>query len=581
MEYDTLLPPEKYITEFEQLYESIEAHDYTDRYSKTTDMTIAICSRLKYFYIFHYRELSLDETDQLFNLLAVYYKRLPLYGNVTEDMTEESARNTKATGYPKDDDRYGYCFKDDPDEYIYNQHDIACQRRTSFSLVGFGYIDWRFQMDIRGLYPIRTKQYVALKREIAKKLRDRNSQLTHEVFANDIRRRMETAKRLGKEPEHPLNRFYDMRSNEYACTIDQLESIDESERHDYYIIEPGEIDNHAKWFGAPNIPLTEAMIRGDYREQEGYNLYDIIANDNVDAFAEYIERKWVPIWSEWKNPARDKHWKIERWDADELEAIGDRINETRAIGITKWAIANGHKILYSHIHPNGGVCLYPEIYELVADLPVCDLWTGEFLEERDLQGFHSTTIMRTIFERSVDEDRERVGGFHSPGKPNPIKSVEWLKHTLIWVRSGVLSALDTVDYKELNKDLLSITNGDYKRLHWYTRTKFFNGDYQLVGFKFDPLIADPSTIIRLPYTQQLCFMSASIALYVRHKLVINGVLDGVSLYKAYERYRLHRKHKRDRRKHNHFLYYDCGYHRDYNRYKEVKEPSDYYSSDDS
>ena len=85
MNYPTLLPPERYIAEFEQLYESIEAHDYTDRYSKTTDMTIAICSRLKYFYIFHYRELSLDETDQLFALLAVYYNRLPLYGNGTKN----------------------------------------------------------------------------------------------------------------------------------------------------------------------------------------------------------------------------------------------------------------------------------------------------------------------------------------------------------------------------------------------------------------------------------------------------------------------------------------------------------------
>ena len=186
--------------------------------------------------------------------------------------------------------------------------------------------------------------------------------------------------------------------------------------------------------------------------------------------------------------------------------------------------------------------------------------------------------MRIIFERSVNRDRKDVGEFYSPGKPDPIKSVEWLEHTLIWVRSGVLSALDTVDYKELNKDLLSITNGDYKRLHWYTRQKYSNRDYELVGFKFDPLIADPFTIIRLPYTQQLGFMSASIALYVHHKLVLNGVLDGVSLHKSYARYRLHHKRKRDRRKYNHFLYYDCGY--DYDRYKEVKEPSDYYSDDD-
>ena len=561
MNYPTLLPPERYIAEFEQLYESIEAHDYTDRYSKTTDMTIAICSRLKYFYIFHYRELSLDETDQLFALLAVYYNRLPLYGNGT--------KNTISTQY-----------NDNPDEYIYNQHDIACQRRTSFSLIGFGYTDWRFQLDIRGLYPIRTKQYVALKREIAKKLRDRSSPLTHEGFANDIRRRIEIAKRLGKEPDHPLNRFYKYHSNKYACTIDQLESIDESERSKYHIIEPGEIDNHADWFAVPNIPLTEAMIRGDYRAQEGHNLYDIIANDDVDAFAEYIERKWVPIWSKWKHIAYDKQRKIERWDADELDAIGDRINETRAINITKWAIANGHKILYSHIHPSSGVCLYPEIYELVVDLPIHKLWTGEFLEERGLSDFHSIAVMRSIFERSVNNDREDIGEFCSPGKPYPIKSVEWFEHILIWVRNGVLSALNTVDYKKLNEDLLSITNGDYKRLHWYIRTKYSNRNKELIGFRFDSLIADPFTIIRLPYTQQLGYMSASIALYVHHKLAINGVLDGVSLYKAYARYRLHYKHERDRDKNNSFLYYKCGYYHDYNRYKEVKEPTDYYSDDD-
>ena len=576
MDYFTLLPSERYISEFERLYESIEAHDYTDRYSKTTDMTIAVCSRLKYFYIFHYRELSLDETDQLFALLATYYKRLPLYGNAIEDST----RSIKATGYPKDDDRYDHRYNDDPEEYIYNQHDIACQRRSSFSTIGFGYTDWRFQLDIRGLYPIRTKQYVALKREIAKKLRDRSSPLTHEGFANDIRRRMETAKRLGKEPDHPLNRFYGMYCNECARTIDQLATIDESERHKYQLIEPGEIDNHAKWFAVPNIPLTEAMIRGDYRAQEGHNIYDIIANDDVSAFAEYIERKWVPIWSTWKDPARDKHWEIDREDADELDAIGDRINETRAINITKWAINNGHKILYSHIHPHGGICLYLEIYELVADLPVCDLWTGEFLEERDLQDFHSTAVIRTIFERFVVSRREKVGGFYSPGKPDPIKSVEWLDRTLIWVRSGVLSALNTIDYKKLNEDLLTITNGDYKRLSWYTRTKYSNGGDKLVGFEFDSLIADPFTIIRLPYTQQLGFMSASIALYVHYKLALNGVLDGVSLYKAYARYRLHYKHERDRANYNHFLYTDCEYYYDRDRYKELKEPSDYYSDDD-
>lgn len=561
MDYLTLLPPERYITEFERLYESIEAHDYTDRYSKTTDMTIAICSRLKYFYIFHYRELSLDETDQLFDLLAIYYKRLPLYGNDT--------KNTMDTKH-----------NDDLKEYIYNQHDIACQRRTSFASLGFGYIDWRFQLDIRGLYPIRTRQYIALKREIAKKLSERCSPLTQEGFANDIRRRIEITKRLDKDPDHPLNRIYVHHSNKYTCTIDQLASIDESERSKYHIIEPGEIDNRATWFGAPNIHLTEAMIRGDYRAQEGYNLYDIIARDDVDAFANYIERKWVPIWNKWEHPEHDKHWKIDRCDADELDAIGDRINETRAIGITKWAIANGHKVLYSHIHPHGGVCLYREIYDLVADLPIYELWTGENIEERDLPSFHSTAVIRTIFERNIDKYRKRVGKSYSPGKPDPIKSFEWLEHTLIWVRSGVLSALDTVDYKQLHKDLLSITNGDYKSLSCYTRTKFSNGDYKLIGFKFDPLIADPFTIIRLPYTQQLGFMSASIALYVHHKLVINGVLDGVSLYKAYARYRLHRKHKHDRSEHNHFLYYECGYHRNYDHYKEVKEPSDYYSSDD-
>ena len=168
-----LLPSERYISEFERLYESIEAHDYTDHYSKTTDMTIAICSRLKYFYIFHYRELSIEETDQLFDLLTTYYNRLPLYGNATKNVMV-SQRN----------------YSDYPEEYIYNQHDIACQRRSSFIAVGFGYIDWRFQLDIRGLYPIRTKQYIALKREIARKLNDRCSPLSHEGFANDIRRRI-------------------------------------------------------------------------------------------------------------------------------------------------------------------------------------------------------------------------------------------------------------------------------------------------------------------------------------------------------------------------------------------------------
>ncbi len=559
----TLLPPERYIAEFESLYESIEAHDYTDRYSKTTDMTIAICSRLKYFYIFHYRELSIDETDQLFALLSIYYNRLPLYGNATKNVMVSQ----------QDDG-------DHPNEYIYNQHDIACQRRSSFASFGFGYIDWRFQLDIRGLYPIRTKQYVALKREIAKKLVDRCSPLTHEGFVNDIRRRIEIAKRLNKNPDHPLNQFYDIHSNDLACTIDQLTTIDESERQKYRIIEPEEIDNRAKWFGAPNIPLTEAMIRGNYSTQEGYNLYDIIANDDTTAFAAYIERKWVPIWSTWKDPVYDKHWKLEREDADELDAIGDRINETRAINITKWAIANGHKILYSHIHPHGGVCLYPEIYELVADLPIYELWTGETLEERDLQGFHGTAVIRTIFERSIDRDRKRVGNSYSPKKPPQIESFEWFKHTLVWVRSGVLSALNTVDYKQLNKDLMSITNGKYKRLSWYTRRKRYIDDYQLIGFRFDPLIADPFTIIRLPYTEQPGFMSASIALYVRHKLAINGVLDGVSLYKAYARYHLHYQHKRDRHAYNRFLYYDCEYYYDHDRYEEVKEPSDYYSDDD-
>jgi hypothetical protein len=148
------------------------------------------------------------------------------------------------------------------------------------------------------------------------------------------------------------------------------------------------------------------------------------------------------------------------------------------------------------------------------------------------------------------------------------------------VRHGVLSALDAVDYRELNKDLRSITKREYKRLSWYTRTKFYNGDDQLIGFKFDRLIADPFTIIRVPYTEQLGFMSASIALYVHHKLAINGVFDGVSLHKAYARYRLHYKHKRERRERNHFLYYKGGYHHDYNRYEAVKEPSDYYSDDE-
>ena len=502
MEYDTLLPPEKYISEFERLYESIEAHDFTDHYSKTTDMTIAICSRLKYFYIFHYRELTVDEIISLFDLLAIYYNRLPLYDN------------------------------DNPDEYLYNKHDIACQRRSSFSSVGLGYIDWRYQLDIRGLYPIRPKQYIALKRELVRKLSWYNSGITDEGFANDIRRRIAVADRLHiNVTNHPLNMLYGMVHTYNTYTADKWDTFrDEVKKYKTVLVTPDELDDRTNWIGVSSPNTTHNLLNGTYKEKdEEHRVYDIISADNVDLFAKYITDKWVPIWKRWEKHPYDKYDCPQRYETNVLESIGDLINEKCAIEITKWTINNGYKELCNYIHPINGISIYPEIYDLIIDVPVDDLEEKYPGDERDTSSFHSTMIVERDHQRRYKRRMDTHKWFRDI-KETPFNTVHEFLVLLLDIRAGYLKPLKLIDFSKLHAELEQLSTGSYKNLKEFHRHHKNELEY---------IIKSPETIIRNNYTKQLSYMNPSIALYVHYILAQNGVFDGVSFYKIFSRYKLH------------------------------------------
>lgn len=501
MDFPTLLPPEKYIAELECLYESIEAHDYTDRYSKTTDMTIAICSRLKYFYIFHYRELTVDEIISLFDLLAVYYNRLPLYDN------------------------------DNPDEYLYNKHDIACQRRYSFSCVGLGYIDWRYQLDIRGLYPIRPKQYIALKRELVRKLAWYKSGITYEGFANDVRRRMEIADKLHiAVTNHPLNMLY---KKVYICdtyTADQWDTFDDKvKKYKTILVTPDELDKRTEWIGIASPDKTRDLLNGSYKESnEEHKLYDVISADNVDAFAKYIAEKCVPIWNLWRKNSYD-YWP-RRKDTNKLESIGDLINEKCAIEITKWTINNGYKELCNYIHPTNGISIYPAIYDIIIDVPMDDLHKKFGGDERDTSSFHSMAIVECDYQRRHEQ--------HVDSKEAPFDTIHDFLALLSYVREGYLKPLKSFDFGKLHTELKQLSTGPYKNLKEFYTCRDEN--------RLKYLISSPETIIRNNCTKQLALMNSSIALYVHYILSQNGVFEGLSFDKLFSRYQLHEHRSEER-----------------------------------
>lgn len=502
MEYVTLLPPEKYISEFERLYESIETHDFTDHYSKTTDMIIAICSRLKYFYIFHYRELTIEETISLFDLLAIYYNRLPLYDN------------------------------DNPDEYLYNKHDIACQRRSSFSSVGLGYIDWRYQLDIRGLYPIRPKQYIALKRELVRKLSWYDSGITDEGFANDIRRRIEIADRLHIDvTNHPLNMLYGMVHTYNTYTADKWDTFrDEVKKYKTVLVTPDELDDRTDWIGVGSPDMTRNLLDGTYKEKdEEHRLYDIISADNVDLFAKYITDKWVPIWKRWEKHPYDKYDCPQRYETNVLESIGDLINEKCAIEITKWTINNGYKELCNYIHPINGISIYPEIYDLIIDVPVDDLEEKYPGDERDTSSFHSMAIVERDHQLRYKRRMDTHKWFRDI-KETPFDTIHEFLVLLLDVRAGYLKPLKSIDFSKLHTELEQLSTGSYKNLKEFHRHHKNELEY---------LTNSPETIIRNNYTKQLSFMNPSIALYVHYILAQNGVFEGISFYKLFSRYKLH------------------------------------------
>lgn len=524
MDRFTLLPPEKYISEFERLYDSIEAHDFTDHYSKTTDMTIAICSRLKYFYIFHYRELTIDETISLFNLLAAYYNRLPLYDSAN------------------------------PDEYVYNKHDIACQRRYSFTSVGLGYIDWRFQLDIRGLYPIRPKQYIALKRELVRKLEWYKSGVTYEGFANDIRRRTEIAERLHiNATNHPLNMVYGMVHTYTTYTADQWDTFDDDvKKYKTVLVTPDELDNRASWIGIALPDMTRNLLNGSYKEKdEEHKLYDIISADNVELFAKYITNKWVPIWDRWeKHPYNNFP---QRYETNKLESIGDLINEKCAIEIAKWTISNGYKELYNYIHPTNGISIYPEIYDLIIDVPVDDLEEKYPGDERETYSFHSTGITERDHQRRYKKRMEMHKLFQDI-EETPFDTIHEFLVLLFDVRVGYLKPLKSFDFRKLHAELEQLSTGSYKNLKEFYRYR--------EGNALEYFISSPETIIRNNYTKQLGLMNPSIALYVHYILAQNGVFEGLSFYKLFARYKLHEYRSKDRfeefKKYKQYRHMDTG-----------------------
>ena len=508
MDFPTLLPPERYIVELECLYESIEAHDYTDRYSKTTDMTIAICSRLKYFYIFHYRELTVDETMSLFNLLAIYYNRLPLYDN------------------------------DNPDEYLYNKHDIACQRRATFSSVGLGYIDWRYQLDIRGLYPIRTKQYIALKRELVRKLSWYKSGITYEGFANDIRRRMEIADRLHiNATNHPLNMLYEKAHKYDVYTADQWDTFSDGvKEYKTILVTPDELDNRTEWIGIASPDKARDLLNGTYKESdEEHKLYDVISADNVDAFAKYIVEKWVPIWDRWEKHPYDRYDCPQRDETNVLESIGDLINEKCAIEITKWAINNGYKELYNYIHPINGISIYPEIYDIIVDVPVDDLHEKYQEDERYTDSFHSMAIVDREYQRSHKPPTDEQS---CDSKEAPFDTIHDFLALLSYVREGYLKPLKSFNFGKLHIELKQLSTGPYKNLKEFYTCRDEN--------RLKYLISSPETIIRNNCTKQLALMNSSIALYVHYILSQNGVFEGLSFDKIFSRYQLHERRSEER-----------------------------------
>ena len=74
-----------YIEAFRDFRMNIAEGDFRDDYPETAEMTLAICSGLKYHYLHNYRKLTIDQTVQLIRLFSKRCERLDNYRNVLSD----------------------------------------------------------------------------------------------------------------------------------------------------------------------------------------------------------------------------------------------------------------------------------------------------------------------------------------------------------------------------------------------------------------------------------------------------------------------------------------------------------------